>query len=187
MQQSPACHVVLRFASGVPQPVRDCGEPECHRFEARMEYVERRRSQPQPLDQTRGVERVVGVAFPGEERQQRQAVAFRLAAIADRLRDAGCEPAHYVASGGLLNSPAWAKLLADVLGRPLTLSPLQQATARGAALVALEALGAVPSALEVPTPPGRLIEPDVHRHAAYEASRARHERVYAHWRDANAP
>ncbi|MFI5399884.1 MAG: gluconokinase [SAR324 cluster bacterium] len=114
-----------------------------------------------------------------------EAVAFRLAAIADRLRDAGCEPARYVASGGLLHSPAWARLLADVLGRPLTLSPLQQATARGAALVALEALGAVPSALAVPAPPGRLVEPDLHRHAAYAASRARHERVHALWRNAS--
>jgi gluconokinase len=114
-----------------------------------------------------------------------EAVAFRLAAIADRLRDAGWEPEHYVASGGLLHSPAWARLCADVLGRPLTLSPLQQATARGAALVALEALGAVPSALDVPAPSGRLIEPDAHRHAAYDASRARHEAAYLHWREAN--
>jgi gluconokinase len=116
-----------------------------------------------------------------------EAVAFRLAAIADRLRDAGCEPEHYVASGGFLHSPAWARLCADALGRPLTLSPLQEATARGAALVALEALAVIPSALDAPAPPGRLIEPDADRHAAYEASRARHERVYGHWRDEHVP
>lgn len=116
-----------------------------------------------------------------------EAVAFRLAAIADRLQDAGCAPERYVASGGLLHSPAWARLLADVLGRPLTLSPLQEATARGAALVALEALGAIPSALDVPAPPGRLIEPDARRHAAYADSRARHESAYARWKDADVP
>ena len=116
-----------------------------------------------------------------------EAVGYRLAAIAERLRAAGHEPRAYVASGGLVHSPAWARLLADVLGKPVTLSPLEEASARGAALLALEALGKIPSALAVEPPPGRRIDPDADRHARYERDRQRHERAYAHWRQADPP
>ncbi len=111
-----------------------------------------------------------------------EAVGFRLAAVADRLRAAGHGPDAYLASGGLVHSPAWARLLADVLGGPVWVSPFPEATARGAALLALEALGRIPTALETAPPPGRRIEPDPGRHARYAELRLRHERAYARWR-----
>ena len=116
-----------------------------------------------------------------------EAVGYRLAAIADRLRAAGCEPAEYLASGALVHTPAWTRLLADVLGRPVTLSPLQEASARGAALLALEALGRIASALDVPVPAGRRIEPDPRRQARYAGARALHERAYARWSEPGRP
>ena len=53
-----------------------------------------------------------------------------------------------VTGGALLANPAWVQVLADVLGRPLEVSAVAEASARGAALVALERLGA-------PAPPRR--------------------------------
>jgi gluconokinase len=48
-----------------------------------------------------------------------------------------------VAGGGALNaSPAWTRIIADALGRPMRLSPHHEATLRGAALLALERIGA---------------------------------------------
>lgn len=46
-----------------------------------------------------------------------------------------------VATGGALRAhPEWVPILADALGRPVTLSDVEEASARGAALVALERL-----------------------------------------------
>jgi gluconokinase len=112
-----------------------------------------------------------------------EAVGYRLAAIADRMDAAGCAPAEYLASGGLVHSPAWTRMLADVLGRPVTLSPLHEASARGAALLALESLGRVPNALAAPVPAGQRIEPDPARHRRYADARKWHEATWSHWRD----
>jgi gluconokinase len=115
-----------------------------------------------------------------------EAVAFRLAAIADRLRAAQPGLRGFLASGGLLRSPAWLRMLTDVLGLPVTLCAVQESTARGAALMALEAIGRLPSALDAPLEPGPTITPDARRQDAYAQARARHERYYAHWRALDA-
>lgn len=48
-----------------------------------------------------------------------------------------------VAGGGALHaSPAWTRIIAHTLGRPLRLSPHRETTLRGAAMVALERIGA---------------------------------------------
>jgi gluconokinase len=68
------------------------------------------------------------------------------AAMADALWavEAAFGPADEVVAGGgaLRASPAWARMIADALGRPLRLSPHHEATLRGAALLALERIGA---------------------------------------------
>ncbi|HEX6371704.1 MAG TPA: FGGY family carbohydrate kinase [Longimicrobium sp.] len=52
-----------------------------------------------------------------------------------------------VAGGGALHaSPAWTRIIADALGRPMRLSPHHEATLRGAALLALERIGPHPLA-----------------------------------------
>ncbi len=107
-----------------------------------------------------------------------EAVTFRLAAISDRLALAQPRLTHFIASGQL-RSPAWLHLLADVLGRPIQRSTVSEASSRGAALLALEALGLLPvAAHDLPAPLGERIEPDPARHAAYAAPRAAHEALY---------
>jgi sugar (pentulose or hexulose) kinase len=68
---------------------------------------------------------------------------------------------------------------------PVTLSAVQEASARGAALMAFEGIGALPSALDAGLAPGATIVPEPRRQEAYARARARHERFYDHWRSAD--
>lgn len=100
-----------------------------------------------------------------------EGVAFRLAEIAALMP----EVEEIVGTGGaLLNNPDWAQILADVLGLPVTLSAVAEASARGAAVVALERLGETPE----PAPLGRRFEPREERAEAYAEARARQRGLY---------
>ena len=71
-----------------------------------------------------------------------EAVAYRFAAVKERLREAAPVDAQVIATGGaLIASGAWCQIIADVLELPVALSPVEEASSRGAALLALEALG----------------------------------------------
>jgi gluconokinase len=72
---------------------------------------------------------------------------YRLAEILALLEGAGHEAKQIIVSGGILRSPASLKLLADVLGRDLQISPQAEASLRGAAVYALEKLGRKPAPL----------------------------------------
>jgi len=105
-----------------------------------------------------------------------EAVALRLSLVYERLAPLAAAEHEVIASGGaLLRSPAWARMVADAFGRPLTLSPEAEASSRGAALRTLEALGAP---RPPPTSGGRIIVPDPGRHAALRAARDRQRRLY---------
>jgi gluconokinase len=79
-----------------------------------------------------------------------------------------------VAGGGALNaSAAWTRIVADALGRPLRLTPHAEPTLRGAALLALERIGAIDDAVAHASADGggeRMI-PDAAAHAVYRAMR----------------
>jgi gluconokinase len=109
-----------------------------------------------------------------------EGVALRIGMVHDQVRSVLPQDLEVVASGGaLLRSPAWQHILADVLARPVTASSADQASARGAALLALEALGQ-----------GRLedfavaatdvIQPDAARHQAYLEPMRRQQALYDH-------
>lgn len=108
-----------------------------------------------------------------------EAVAYRFALIERRLCDrAGCEHRLVASGGALLSSPAWIQIFADVLGRPVVASAEPEATSRGAALLALEALGAIPSLAALPAADGRVYEPERGRHAVYQEAIARQRWLY---------
>ncbi|MCP9485657.1 MAG: FGGY-family carbohydrate kinase [Gaiellaceae bacterium MAG52_C11] len=95
-----------------------------------------------------------------------EGVAYRLAEIGELLP----EVAEIVGSGGaLLHNPDWAQVLADVLERPVTLSAVDEASARGAAVLALERLGVA----SPPAPLGRRFEPRPERFEEHRAARER--------------
>lgn len=71
-----------------------------------------------------------------------EAVAYRIALVFQRMQGELSEEPHLIVSGGALQHwPAWTQIIADVLGRPLLVSAVSEASGRGAALLALEALG----------------------------------------------
>ena len=107
-----------------------------------------------------------------------EAVAFRFAIIAEMLETASPGEKEVVASGGgLLNSPTWTRIMADTLGRPVTLSGVKEASSRGAALIALEALGG-PEIEAAQAPLGETFEPDTERHEIYRKALERQRRLY---------
>ena len=84
-----------------------------------------------------------------------------------------------IASGGaLLNSPAWIQIFADVLGRTVAVSAEPEATSRGAAVLALHALGALPSLESTHMAEEKVYEPDHTRHAIYQDAIARQRWLY---------
>jgi gluconokinase len=104
-----------------------------------------------------------------------EAVALRFAAIWGRMEIADSPDQRVIVSGSALqHSPAWAQIFADVLGRPLVLSAEPEATSRGAAVLALQALGFSPA----PAVDGPVREPDRERHAIYREAIARQQRLY---------
>ena len=110
-----------------------------------------------------------------------EAVALRFALIARKIDEdfpeGSAEREVIATGGGLLGSPAWTRIMADALGRPVTASAVQEASSRGAALLALEALGG-PSIEEVEAPLGEVYEPDPSRHAVYRKALDRQLELY---------
>ena len=68
--------------------------------------------------------------------------------------------------------------MADVLGVPLTPSTETEGSSRGAALLASEALGLIPSVAAAPAGTGPAVQPDPARHARYRAGLGRHRQLY---------
>ena len=101
-----------------------------------------------------------------------EGVAYRLAEIASLLP----EVRTVIATGhALLASPDWIQLCADVLGRPVTASAVSEGSARGAAVHALERLGADPE----PAPLGQTYEPDLERTELHATARERQRELYS--------
>jgi gluconokinase len=87
--------------------------------------------------------------------------------------------ADIIANGGaILNRPVWMKITADVLGQPLVPSDVSEATSRGAALVALQSLGAIDSIDTAPVRFGEPVQPDAADHHAYKLGAARQALLY---------
>jgi gluconokinase len=107
-----------------------------------------------------------------------EAVALRFALIAEIIEAASPGKKEVVATGGgLLHSPTWTGIMADALGRPVIASGVQEASSRGAALLALERLGEL-EIEEVEAPLGKTFEPDPERHAIYREALERQRRLY---------
>jgi gluconokinase len=73
-----------------------------------------------------------------------EAVALRFRLIYDILAERVGAPERVIATGeALRRSPLWTQMMADALGRPIVASLEKETSARGAAMLALERLGAV--------------------------------------------
>ena len=108
-----------------------------------------------------------------------ESIAYRFALIAEAL-DEIAPGATMIATGNALrSSPAWLQIMADVLGRPVLFGGSPEASIRGAALLALEAVGTIGSIEEVSVSVDTVVEPDMQRHARYREGLARQQELYA--------
>ena len=112
-------------------------------------------------------------------RAAQEAIVYGFAAVFDMLGSSLSAPDRVVASGGaLLNTPGWMQMLADALGSPVTASTEEQASSKGAAMIALRALGHIHDYAEVPASYGPTFQPDMSRHAVYRRAMARRQELY---------
>lgn len=107
-----------------------------------------------------------------------ESIAYRFALIAEAL-DEIAPNAKIVATGNALrSSPVWLQIIADVLGRPVMFGGTPEASIRGAALLALEAVGKIVSLEAVPVSIDEVFEPDMQRHARYREGLERQQELY---------
>jgi gluconokinase len=105
-----------------------------------------------------------------------EAVALRFAAVHGLLAPLAARDHKIVASGGALaRSRVWAQIIADAIGRPITVSRETEATSRGTALLALDALGGTASLGRDVA--GDVFTPDAGRHARYRDALERQRRL----------
>ncbi len=105
-----------------------------------------------------------------------EAIALRLALVYTLLEPRAASGHLVVGSGGALGaSGAWAQMIADALDRPLIVSREEEATSRGAALLALDALGVRSVATATPAPSGTTFRPDPIGHARSVAALERQQ------------
>jgi gluconokinase len=121
----------------------------------------------------RGV--IHGLTFDTTAMDIRQAalegIGFRFADVLDLMP----EVQEIVATGGALSKDTdWCQIMADALARPIVLSHVDEASLRGAAVLALERLG---ERVEEPTT-GETIEPRVEHADEYRAARERQRALY---------
>jgi len=104
-----------------------------------------------------------------------EAVAYRFRLIHERLSPHAAQDHILVATGGgLLHSPAWIQILADVIGRPVHVSQVNEASCRGAALRALESLGTLSDMADADPHFGPTFTPRDDAHAVYDKGFQRH-------------
>ncbi len=108
-----------------------------------------------------------------------EAVAYRFRLITDRLAPALADGAEIYASGGALQSaPLWRQILADVLQRPVHLTEIDEATSRGVAILAAQALGLVGQDLPL-LPIAHTAYPSISAGEQYAVAVERQQALYA--------
>ena len=107
-----------------------------------------------------------------------ESVAYRFAEIFDQLNKVS-RIREIVASGGALReSPVWRQIIADVLGRNLSVPDTREASSRGAVLLALETIGKIRKVEAIETPSGKAFSVDKNRSRTYSKARGDHQGLY---------
>src|SRR5437868_2659371 len=107
-----------------------------------------------------------------------EAICYRFALLAQAIDTVAPDATIVAAGNALLSSPGWLQMLADVLGRPVETSHVKEASLRGAALLALEAIGKIDSIETIDSAGGEVYEPDPARHQVYARAIERQQQFY---------
>ena len=138
---------------------------------------------PQAMDASALGMRAGGFAFPvpmtlgGPTRAQLaratlESFAYALRANLEQAESvAGLQAGNIALGGGMTRSPAFNRIITDILGREVALSPTPDATAIGAVLIARTAIGATPSLSEAAArlaPDNQPLTPNLQNAAEYQ-------------------
>ena len=111
-----------------------------------------------------------------------EALAYRLDALYEQISQAlqrgGTVPRMIGSGGALLGSMTLGQIVADTLGVAVYPSLDDEASARGAALLALEAMGILPDVAQVPAHLKPPVQPDAAKHAVYRKAAERQQKLY---------
>jgi gluconokinase len=111
-----------------------------------------------------------------------EALAYQLDAVCEQVCQAlqiDKKAPRMIGSGGaLLGSMTLRHIVADTLGVPVYPSRDHEASARGAALLALEAMGILPDVAQVPPHLEPEVQPDAEKHAVYRKAAERQQKLY---------
>ncbi|RIK44676.1 MAG: carbohydrate kinase [Chloroflexi bacterium] len=110
-----------------------------------------------------------------------EGIAYRFALIYERI--AGHLPPSATRSiiasgGGLLSSPVWLQIFADVLDQPILALDEKEITSRGIALLGLEQIGAIRRMADLPPATGQTYLPNAAAHTAHTAAIERQVQFY---------
>jgi gluconokinase len=129
----------------------------------------------------RGVIEGLSLSTRPEEivRATMEGISFQVGQVYRALRETTRRPRRVIATGGqLLHSNTWMQMLADVLDVPVSASAEPEASSRGAALLALYALGRRPALWHDQPRMGRTFHPQPAARRAYAAAMARQVELY---------
>jgi len=108
-----------------------------------------------------------------------EAVALRMALIHRLVKQAVPSVNRIIATGGaLVRSRVWAQMFADALGQPITLCLEPEASARGAAIMALRAMGIWRTFSDYPPKFGATFEPNDEHHKQFLFALKRQRKLY---------
>jgi gluconokinase len=110
-----------------------------------------------------------------------EAIAYRFALIYERIADhlPPSESRSIIASGGgLLSSPAWLQIFADVLGQPILALAEKEITSRGIALLGLEQIGAIRRMADLPPATGKTYTPNLAAYTTHRTAIGRQVEIY---------
>ena len=82
--------------------------------------------------------------------------------------------------GGGTKNPVWMQIVADILGKPLSIPKVSIGASYGCALLAALGTGALHSFDELASviKPGRVLQPDAQRHSQYQKIRHVYDSLY---------
>ncbi len=108
-----------------------------------------------------------------------ESVALRFRNVYEIMEASFGVPKDLIGSGGaLLGSPVWTQMMADTMCHTVVLCREREATSRGAALLALERLGAMKSIADAAPDLGETIAPDKAKKELYGVALAKQRGLY---------
>ncbi|MFC5529553.1 gluconokinase [Cohnella yongneupensis] len=98
-----------------------------------------------------------------------EGVMLAVLSVTEALKELAGPAREVRASGGFTKSPLWRQMLADMLGQPVVVPRVTEASALGAAVLAMQGLGHIGSWREAKEwiPAARTLEPDLRSNAVY--------------------